>query len=77
MNRVKSALACAHHWLLSQPAGGVVTGVCKKCSARRSYPASIDEVERAFTLTVIENQDGRPAGRGRPAPVEGAAGIVI
>lgn len=33
------ASACRHHWLLSEPRQGVVQGVCKRCGARREYPA--------------------------------------
>jgi hypothetical protein len=33
------ASACRHHWLLSEPRQGIVRGVCKRCGARREYPA--------------------------------------
>lgn len=33
------ASGCRHHWLLSEPRQGVVRGVCKRCGARREYPA--------------------------------------
>jgi hypothetical protein len=36
------ASTCRHHWLLSEPRQGVVQGVCKRCGARREYPACPD-----------------------------------
>jgi hypothetical protein len=35
-------LACVHRWVLAQPAQGSVSGECRRCGARRTYPAGID-----------------------------------
>jgi hypothetical protein len=37
---------CVHHWVLSAPTSDVVHGRCKRCGARRDYPASVDGVSR-------------------------------
>ena len=34
--------SCVHRWILSEPSKGSVTGICRRCDARRSYPAGID-----------------------------------
>ena len=33
--------SCVHRWILSEPSRGSVTGICRRCDARRSYPAGI------------------------------------
>lgn len=33
---------CVHHWLLGDPAQGVITGHCKHCGANRAFPATAD-----------------------------------
>ena len=38
--------ACVHHWLLGEPAGGMVVGRCKRCDATRVYPASPESTDR-------------------------------
>lgn len=38
--------SCVHHWLLSEPAGGVVLGRCLRCSATRTYAASPESTDR-------------------------------
>jgi len=37
---------CTHHWLLSAPDDRVVRGRCKRCGARREYPASVEGASR-------------------------------
>ena len=76
MSGSNNAGSCAHHWLLSWPVAGYVAGVCKKCQATRTYPAYVEDRQTGL-LTDSEVEDGRPAGRGRPAPVEGAPVNVI
>ena len=31
---------CVHHWLLDPPDGPTVWGICKKCGAKREFPAT-------------------------------------
>ena len=38
--------ACTHHWLLSAPEDDVIRGRCKRCGARREYPASVEGASR-------------------------------
>jgi hypothetical protein len=75
MRGSKPVSKCAHHWVLSSPVAGTVTGVCKKCQAIRQYPASVDDMTGEPATQI--DQDGRPAGRGRPVSVEGPVGNVI
>jgi hypothetical protein len=37
---------CVHHWVLSLPENDVVRGRCKRCGARRDYPASVEGASR-------------------------------
>jgi hypothetical protein len=37
---------CRHHWLLGEPRGGLVHGVCRRCGAQRDYPARPEGSER-------------------------------
>jgi hypothetical protein len=45
MNRTASA-TCVHHWILSLPEDDVVRGQCKRCGAKREYPASVEGASR-------------------------------
>ena len=38
--------SCVHHWLLGEPASGVIVGRCKRCDATRLYPASPESTDR-------------------------------
>jgi len=38
--------SCIHHWLLGEPAGGVVLGRCLRCNATRTYAASPESTDR-------------------------------
>ena len=31
---------CTHHWVLSQPTGESMTGVCRRCGTRQEFPVS-------------------------------------
>jgi hypothetical protein len=46
---------CKHHWVLGQPQDGQIAGFCRKCDARRSFPAYIEDFGRgdqdAFAAT--------------------------
>ena len=33
---------CVHHWLIAEPNGATSTGVCKRCSARKTFFNSIE-----------------------------------
>jgi hypothetical protein len=37
---------CVHHWVLGLPQENVVRGRCKRCGARRDYPASVEGASR-------------------------------
>ena len=37
---------CKHHWVLSAPEEEVVRGKCKRCGAKREYPASLEGASR-------------------------------
>jgi hypothetical protein len=37
---------CVHHWVLSAPQDDVIHGRCKRCGARRDYPASTEGISR-------------------------------
>lgn len=37
---------CVHHWVLSEPIGNQIPGLCKRCGARRVYSGSIDGTDR-------------------------------
>jgi hypothetical protein len=37
---------CVHHWVLSLPEDDVVKGRCKRCGAKREYPASVEGASR-------------------------------
>ena len=38
--------SCVHHWMLGEPAGGLIVGRCRRCNATRTYPASPDSTDR-------------------------------
>ena len=35
-------LTCVHRWILSQPSRGSISGNCRRCGAKKSYPAGIE-----------------------------------
>jgi hypothetical protein len=37
---------CQHHWVLTDPHDDVIDAVCKRCRARREYPARLEDTER-------------------------------
>jgi hypothetical protein len=37
LEQTTSTDACAHHWMLSSPAGDSTDGVCKLCGATRRF----------------------------------------
>ncbi len=37
---------CQHHWVLTEPHNDVIDAVCKRCRARREYPARLETTER-------------------------------
>ncbi len=36
-----STSTCIHRWILSEPSKGSISGTCRRCGAKRSYPAGI------------------------------------
>lgn len=53
---------CVHRWILGQPELGAVHGVCRRCGARRAYPAGLqlppppqedDEAEEALDMPAL------------------------
>ena len=45
--RPKSESAiCTHHWLLGEPAHGVIAGECKYCHATRTYSSNPEGNDR-------------------------------
>jgi len=38
--------SCIHHWLLGDPAGGVILGRCRHCHSTRAYAASPESNDR-------------------------------
>jgi len=37
--------SCQHRWLLGQPENGSISASCKKCGAKRLYPAVLDDLD--------------------------------
>jgi hypothetical protein len=37
---------CVHHWVLGEPVSGVILGRCKRCSASKAFPASLEDTQR-------------------------------
>jgi hypothetical protein len=38
--------SCVHHWVLGLPEDDIIRGRCKRCGARREYPASVEGASR-------------------------------
>ncbi|MGE3961775.1 MAG: hypothetical protein AB7F65_08860 [Dehalococcoidia bacterium] len=38
--------SCVHHWVLSDPAEGAVTGRCKRCGGERAFSAQVEADDR-------------------------------
>jgi hypothetical protein len=53
------ASPCRHHWVLSGPRRGVISGVCKLCRATRDYPARLEDTDRYYDYQEL-NSEGRP-----------------
>lgn len=34
--------ACIHRWVLGEPTLETVSGVCRRCGARRTYPSALE-----------------------------------
>ena len=37
-----SSITCVHRWILAEPSMGSISGTCRRCGAKRSYPAGIE-----------------------------------
>jgi len=37
---------CQHHWVLTEPHKDVIDAVCKRCLAKREYPARLETTDR-------------------------------
>lgn len=42
----EQAPMCIHHWVLREPSRGEVAGSCKRCGARKVFPASPESTDR-------------------------------
>lgn len=49
--------SCRHHWLLSEPREGVISGVCKRCRATRNYPARLEDTDRYYDYQDLSGED--------------------
>ncbi len=38
--------SCVHHWMLGEPASGIILGECRRCKARKSFPAAPESTQR-------------------------------
>lgn len=41
----REVIPCIHRWVLGEPRKGAVEGICRRCGARRTYPAGLEFVE--------------------------------
>jgi hypothetical protein len=55
--------SCVHHWLLSDPASGVVVGRCRRCNATRVYAASPESTDRFDDYRELTATSSYNAGR--------------
>lgn len=61
-NRDESTLetpSCIHHWVLSEPEAGMISGSCKRCGMDRLFPARPEGLDWFDDATPAE----RPAVR--------------
>lgn len=38
--------ACVHHWMLADPSEGQIAGYCRRCAAKKVFPASPESTQR-------------------------------
>ncbi len=38
--------SCVHHWMLGEPASGMILGECRRCKARKNFPAAPESTQR-------------------------------
>ena len=41
-----NGVACVHHWVLSDPSEGQIAGYCRRCEAKKVFPASPESTQR-------------------------------
>jgi len=46
----RPATACQHHWVIDEPSGPMVHGVCKKCGHERDYEVCPPELNTSLTV---------------------------
>jgi hypothetical protein len=51
---------CQHHWVLTEPHNDVIDAVCKRCRARREYPARLETTERFDDYQELTMGGSRP-----------------
>lgn len=51
---------CRHHWVLTDPHDDVIDAVCKRCRARREYPARLENTERFDDYRELTMERPRP-----------------
>jgi hypothetical protein len=54
---------CVHHWVLREPASGLVLGRCRRCNATRAYPASPESTDRFDDYREITATSNYNSGR--------------
>ena len=48
------ARPCTHRWVLGEPTLDSVQGICRRCGARRSYPAGLEYYEAAVDYAELD-----------------------
>ena len=62
----RDAPACVHHWVLSDPAAGPVTGRCRRCGGERVFPVGPETIARLE----IERRERRVKQSAEPPSAE-------
>lgn len=47
---------CTHRWVLGEPTINTVSGVCRKCGRRRTYPSVLEMYQAAPDYVELENK---------------------
>ena len=57
------APSCIHHWILSDPTEGAVSGRCKRCGGERLFSARPEGADRVDDDEELTPRIGQPAER--------------
>jgi hypothetical protein len=49
--------SCTHRWLLSAPGKQTVRAICRRCGARKAYPAGLEVLDSASLFEELKNAD--------------------